>query len=137
MMARNTGVIAETRTMEDIYSFYATYENTKATAQDPFYYVNINGDLSLGDAVTVGAFRWIIRVESKFGTPNVSYAREMHFFDGEENTTGVVEAEANSSLFTLHFQSGSRSTVASSTVSRQPRESMSMEVAKQWLSRNL
>ena len=27
---------------------------------------------------------------------------------GEENTTGIVDAEANSSLFTLHFQGGTR-----------------------------
>ena len=44
--------------------------------------------------MTVGAFRWIIRVESKFGNPNVSYAREMHFFDGEEEeTTGIISIE--------------------------------------------
>ena len=94
LKAKNTGVIAKTETMEDIYNFYATYGNTSATAQDPFYYVNINGELSYGDAVTVGAFRWIIRVESKFGNPNVSYAREMHFFDGEEEeTTGIISIE--------------------------------------------
>ena len=94
LKAKNTGVIAKTETMEDIYNFYATYGNTSATAQDPFYYVNIYGELSYGDAVTVGAFRWIIRVESKFGNPNVSYAREMHFFDGEEEeTTGIISIE--------------------------------------------
>ena len=102
LRAKATDARLTMMTAEDTYTLYGTYEPTTATEQDPFYYVNINGDLSLGDAVTVGAFRWIIRVESKFGTPNVSYAREMHFFDGEENTTGVVEAEANSSLFTLH-----------------------------------
>ena len=86
-----TGVIAKTETMEDIYNFYATYDATTATAQDPFYYVNIDGGISLGNdgTVTVGAFRWIIRVESKYGnTP--AYARKMTFFDGEE-ATGVNE----------------------------------------------
>ncbi|MBP5339049.1 MAG: hypothetical protein J6Z14_07075 [Prevotella sp.] len=102
LKAKATDARLTMMTAEDTYTLYGTYEPTTATEADPFYYVNINGDLSLGDAVTVGAFRWIIRVESKFGTPNVSYAREMHFFDGEENTTGVVEAEAKSSLFTLH-----------------------------------
>ncbi len=91
---KNTDIILDTRTAEEIYNFYATYEPTTATAKDPFYYVNINGELSYGDAVTVGAFRWIIRVESKFGNPNVSYAREMHFFDGEgEETTGIISIE--------------------------------------------
>ncbi|WP_294748395.1 hypothetical protein [uncultured Prevotella sp.] len=102
LKAKATDTRITMMTAEDTYTLYGTYEPTTATEADPFYYVNINGDLSLGDAVTVGAFRWIMRVESKFGTPNVSYGREMHFFDGEENTTGVVEAEANSSLFTLH-----------------------------------
>ena len=91
LMPKNTGVIAKTETMEEVYNFYATYGNTTATAQDPFYYVNINGDLSYGDEVTVGAFRWVIRVENKFGNPIVSYAREIHFFDGEEETTKVIE----------------------------------------------
>ena len=86
-----TGVIAKTETMEDIYNFYATYDATTATAQDPFYYVNIDGGISLGNdgTVTVGAFRWIIRVESKFGG-STAYARKMTFFDGEE-ATGVNE----------------------------------------------
>ncbi|UKK58246.1 hypothetical protein L6470_07560 [Prevotella communis] len=93
LKAKNTGVIAKTETMEDIYNFYATYGNTSATAQDPFYYVNIYGELSYGDAVTVGAFRWIIRVESKYGS-KPAYARTLHFFDGEEEeTTGIISNE--------------------------------------------
>ena len=93
LKAKNTNVIAKTETMEDIYNFYATYGNTSATAQDPFYYVNIYGELSYGDAVTVGAFRWIIRVESKYGS-KPAYARTLHFFDGEEEeTTGIISIE--------------------------------------------
>ena len=93
LKAKNAGVIAKTETMEDIYNFYATYGNTSATAQDPFYYVNIYGELSYGDAVTVGAFRWIIRVESKYGS-EPSYARTLKFFDGEEEeTTGIISIE--------------------------------------------
>ena len=90
MMARNTGVIAETRTMEDIYSFYATYENTKATEADPFYYMSANGGISLGRTATVGAFRWIIRQTSKYGgTP--AYARQMIIFDVDSGeATGIV-----------------------------------------------
>ena len=93
LKAKKTNVIAKTETMEDIYNFYATYGNTSATAQDPFYYVNIYGELSYGDAVTVGAFRWIIRVESKYGS-EPSYARTLKFFDGEEEeTTGILNIE--------------------------------------------
>ena len=85
---RNTGMIMKTETSEDVYSFYATYENTIATPDDPFYYVNIDGGISFGDAVTVGPYRWIIRKESKFGnTP--SYVHEMHFWEGEEDATGI------------------------------------------------
>ena len=91
LKGKNTGVIAKTETLEDIYSFYATYDNTMATAGDPFYYVTINGGITLGNdgTVTVGPYRWIIRKTSKFGgTP--AYAREMHFFDGEDgNVTGI------------------------------------------------
>ena len=93
MKAKNTGVIAKSETLEDVYSFYATYENTTATAGDPFYYVSIDGDICLGNngSLTVGPYRWIIRKTSKFGN-ETNYAREMHFFDGEEvgETTGVI-----------------------------------------------
>lgn len=88
--SKNTGVVAQTETMEDTYKFYGTYDETSPTAQDPFYYVNIDGSVSLGNSntVTVGAYRWIIRVESKFGnTP--AYARVMYFFD-DEDTTGII-----------------------------------------------
>lgn len=85
--AKNTGVVAQTETMSDTYMFYGTYEPTTATAQDPFYYVNIGGTVSYGDNVEVGAFRWIIRVENKFGSI-AAYAHEMFFFDGDE-TTGI------------------------------------------------
>ena len=88
MKPRNDGVIAETQTMKDIYSFYATYSETTATEDNPFYYVSITGDLNLGTDVTVGPYRWIIRKTSKFGdTP--SYAPEMRFFDGEEDADGI------------------------------------------------
>jgi len=93
LKAKNTGVLATMQTMEETYTLYGTYEGTPATAADPFYYVSIDGDLSLGNdgTVTVGAYRWIMRVESKFGsTP--AYARNVHFFDGEDSeTTGISE----------------------------------------------
>ena len=91
LKAKNTGVIAKTETLENIYSFYATYEPTTATAADPFYYVNIDDAMSLGNdgSVTVGAFRWIIRVEDKFGKTSAN-AREIHFFTGEGgDLTGI------------------------------------------------
>ncbi|MBO4801826.1 MAG: hypothetical protein J5545_08190 [Bacteroidaceae bacterium] len=94
LKAKNTGVIADASTLEDIYNFYATYDATTATAQDPFYYVNIDGDISLGNngTISVGAFRWIIRKESKFGG-STAYARKMTFFDGESDVTGVISID--------------------------------------------
>ena len=83
---RNTGVIMKTETSEDVYSFYATYDNTTATTDDPFYYVNIDGGISYGDAVTVGPYRWIIRKTSKYDNSTPAYARQMHFWEGEEAT---------------------------------------------------
>ena len=90
LKAKNTGVIADASTLEDIYSFYATYENTKATEADPFYYMSANGGISLGRTATVGAFRWIIRQTSKYGgTP--AYARQMIIFDVDSGeATGIV-----------------------------------------------
>ncbi len=94
LKAKNTGVLATMQTMEDTYTLYGTYEGTTATSVDPFYYVNIDGELSLGNdgTVTVGAYRWIMRVESKSGsTP--AYARKMHFYDGGSTPTGISAAE--------------------------------------------
>ena len=95
LKGKNTGVLATMQTMEETYTLYGTYEGTTATAEDPFYYVNIEGDLSLGNdgTVTVGAYRWIMRVESKFDTPNVYYARTIHFFDGEDSETTNISEE--------------------------------------------
>ena len=87
-------------TAEDTYTIYATYAPTTATVQDPFYYVNIDGGISLGNdgTVSVGAFRWIIRVESKFGG-STAYARKMTFFDGEETTSLSEELRVKSEEF--------------------------------------
>lgn len=91
LKAKNTGVLMKTETAEDVYSFYASYGNTTATADAPFYYVAIDGTVCYGDAVTLGSLRWFIRKTSKYGdTP--SYARQMHFFDGESETTGISTA---------------------------------------------
>lgn len=95
LKAKNTDVIAKSETLEDVYSFYAIYENTKPAASNPFYYVNINGGLSLGNNgnVTVGPYRWIIRKTNKFGG-TAAYAPAMQFFDGEE-TTGIMNVNDN------------------------------------------
>ena len=77
-------------TAEETYTVFGTYEDITATALDPFYYVNINGDLSLGNngSVTVGPYRWIMRVENKFGG-SPAYVKDVRFFDGEEDVTGI------------------------------------------------
>ena len=49
-------MLAKTETMKDIYSFYATYQNTTATASNPFYYVSALGNICLGTTTTVGPF---------------------------------------------------------------------------------
>ena len=89
LKAKDTGVILKTETAEDVYSFYATYGSTMATAEAPFYYVANDGTVCYGDNVTLGSMRWLIRKTNKYGdTP--SYARQMIIFDGEEpNVTGV------------------------------------------------
>ena len=107
---RNAGVLAKTETLEDIYSFYATYENTTATDGDPFYYVAIDGTVCYGDNVTVGPYRWIIRSESKYGDTPAAYARTMYFSNDEgDETTGVsgIAAAADSDR-QWHDMSGRR-----------------------------
>ena len=86
-------------TAEDTYKLYGTYEPTAATAADPFYYMSTNGLLSLGNAVSVGSFRWIMRVENKFGSsPSAAYARRIVIYDGEDGTTGVSEVRGVSEV---------------------------------------
>ena len=88
-------------TAEETYTLYGTYEPTTATAEDPFYYMNTSGSLSLGNngTVSVGAFRWIMRVESKFGgNTTASYAlRRAFIYDGDGDMTGVMGVSYESS----------------------------------------
>ena len=94
LKAKADGARITMMTAENTYTLYGTYGPTTATAQDPFYYMNINGNLSLGNdgTVTVGAFRWIMRVENKFGSSSsAAYARRIIIYDGESETTGVNE----------------------------------------------
>ena len=94
LKAKNTDVLAKTETLEDIYSFYGTYENTTPAASDPFYYVGIDGNLSLGNNgnVTVGPYRWILRKTSKYGGTS-AYSPKMHFFDPEEDDITAISSE--------------------------------------------
>ena len=94
LKAKATDARITMMTAEDTYTLYGTYEPTTATAQDPFYYMNTSGSLSLGNngTITVGAFRWIMRVESKFGsTP--AYVKAMRIIDGEEDVTTSLNEE--------------------------------------------
>ena len=90
LKAKADGVIAKSETLEDVYSFYASYGPTTATAEAPFYYVG-NGAVCYGDNVTLGAFRWYIRKTSKYGTgSSAAYARRMYFYDEESGeVTGI------------------------------------------------
>ena len=93
LKAKADDAVATMQTMEDTYTLYGTYAPTTATAQDPFYYMNIDGSLSLGNngTVTVGSFRWIMRVENKYGGSTPAYARHITIVDGESETAGVNE----------------------------------------------
>ena len=93
LKAKATDVRLTMQTAEDTYTLYGTYEPTTATAADPFYYINTSGTMSLGNngTVTVGAFRWIMRVKSKFGGSSpAAYAPTIRFFDGDDSTLGVT-----------------------------------------------
>ncbi len=93
MKAKQTDEIATMQTMEDTYTIFGTYEPTTPTADDPFYYINTSGTMSLGNngTVTVGAFRWIMRKASKFGGSSpAAYAPTIRFFDDDDSTLGVT-----------------------------------------------
>ena len=91
LKAPQAGILASTQTMDDIFSFYATYDFTSPSAIDPFYYVNIDGGLSLGNesSVVVSPYRWILRVTSKNGAAPAP-ARSMHFVDEEDETSNAT-----------------------------------------------
>ena len=95
LKAVNNDPLLTMMTAEDTYNIYGIYENTTATALDPFYYVNIDGTISYSAEVTIGPNRWIIRKTSKFGgTP--SYAPEMHFIEiGGEDVTSIKNVNIN------------------------------------------
>ena len=98
LKAKATDARLTMMTAEDTYTIYGTYESTTATADDPFYYVNIYGAVALGNdgTVTVGPFRWIMRVENKFSNSSVAYARSIRFFDGEQSETTGIKSIAES-----------------------------------------
>lgn len=85
LKAPDTGILLTMQTAEDIYTVYGTYANTRPVANDPFYYVNIYGEISFSSRgnITVGPYRWIMRKASKNGD-TTSYAPEIRFFDDEE-----------------------------------------------------
>ena len=91
--------------------YYPTASNFKVNAFRGYF--QLNQGLTAGETNSLSA-----------GVRNFV----LNFGDGE--TTGIVSAEANSSLFTLHFQSGTPSTVASSMASRRRRESISTTDAR-------
>lgn len=95
LLARNTTARLQNETTLATYQFFGTYEDTEATALDPFYYVNISGTVSYGDAVTVGPYRWILRATTKGG---ISYARQFTFVEDESTAIGRVVVHSQESI---------------------------------------
>ena len=93
LKAKATDAVATMQTMENTFTIYGTYGPTSPSATDQFYYMSANNNLSLGtsSSTTVGAFRWIMRVENKFGgSSSAAYARQIIIFDGEDSeATGI------------------------------------------------
>ena len=92
LLAKTNASVLQNSTAKATYDFYGTYENTTATNESPFYYVNINGQISYGTTVTVGPYRWILRATAK----GVSYAPKFTFM--EDETTGIANANVNVNL---------------------------------------
>lgn len=103
-------VIGEMWTMEDRYSIYALYQPFEADVENPFYYVDSNGDVSLCTESTkpVGPYRWIMDRQSKSGS-TASYVPVMHFVDSDEasaitgitNTDSTDQTDAEAMWYTL------------------------------------
>ena len=96
LKAKEDDALISTETVKNKYSFYATYGNTTATGSDPFYYVNTEGQICKGTTVTVGAYRWIIKVTDKSG---FTYAPQLNleFVEGDatsSQTTGIETRDA-------------------------------------------
>ena len=102
LKAKTSEVRITMMTAENTYTIYATYAPTTATSEDPFYYMNTDGTMSLGNdgSVTVGAFRWIMRVENKYGGVSpAAYAPRVIIFDGDE--TPGIETIHNDGWYSL------------------------------------
>jgi len=101
-------------TTSNNYDFYGVYSNTSPSSETPFYYMNIYGSVSLGNlnTVTVGPYRWIIKVTDKSGSLTSSYARQLNFIVTDDlTTTAISHAQKNTtevSVFTLDGKRVSR-----------------------------
>ena len=105
LKAKNTEALLTMMTAEDTYTVYGTYDKIKATTSDQFYYVNVNGGLSLGTSVTVGANRWIVRKTSKFGG-STAYGKATFIVEGEDDSvvtgiTNLANEDAENTWYTL------------------------------------
>ena len=105
LKAKNTEALLTMMTAEDTYTVYGTYDKIKATTSDQFYYVNVNGGLSLGTSVTVGANRWIVRKASKFGG-STAYGKATFIVEGEDDSvvtgiTNLANEDAENTWYTL------------------------------------
>ena len=105
LKAKNEGVLIATETMTNKYSFYGTYDKTTLTPSDsePALYLGNEGSLSYAVTknITIGTYRWIIRVSSKNG--GIAYVREVHFVDDSESTgvRNIVNGDEGEVYFTL------------------------------------
>ena len=88
LLPKNTSSLLQTSTTTATYDFYGTYADTEAATAGPFYYVNINGQISYGTTVTVGPYRWILKATAKGG---VNYAPKLVFSEGDP--TGISEVQ--------------------------------------------
>lgn len=111
LKAKANGRVAYTATMTEEYSFYGVYEPISPTTQDQFYYMNIYGEISLGNdksLVTVNPLRWIIRVEDKDGTNQdlTEAAREIFFVVDGQEASAIQSVESNAGIETYYTLDG-------------------------------
>ena len=86
LLAKDLSARLSTATANATYDFYGTYDNTTATAEAPFYYISIYGNISRGTSVTVGPYRWLMRATDNSG---ISYAPRLSFVEDDADATGI------------------------------------------------
>ena len=105
MMAQASGVILQAATTTATYSFYGTYATVSLAPSEEHrdYYMSGGGlNYPLTKTISLGAYRWYLRMEAKSG---LDYARSIGLMEGEGDSATslrtIVTGEEEDTYYTL------------------------------------